>query len=668
MISALRRFAAPWLALVVVLSVPGCDDGTGESDTIDPPPAVCELAVCAPGLGCCATASGTAACVDLRADPANCGGCGMRCAPGEVCSLGSCSSACEEGLRLCERGCVDVATNPAHCGACGVDCAPDEVCTGGLCEPCGEEVLACENRCIDPRTDHDWCGATSCIDGEAGCAEGEVCDGTGACSDQCSPEYTLCDGACFDLSSSSLSCGACGNACEVTERCQDGQCVCREGLTRCDTRCVQLASDTEHCGACGAACEMGERCRAGECTPCLSGELDCEGDCVNPLTDASACGAESCAGAMPCPETAPLCIAGTCQHPPSATLALGAATGCGFDPGSDQITCWGDNRYAQAGLMASTDPVTPTMLAIEAADVALGTGHTCALTGPGDVLCWGRSEKNQLTGGTEDATTAEPVKVVFEVVDGIEPDAMLQVVAATDYVCSLARDGLIWCWGAAPDLAGDEGASHPTPVPITIGDVVQLAAGGRHMCALERDGRAWCWGRNGHGQLGADVRDPVVSTPVQVVGDHRFVALAAGERHTCGLEANGSLWCWGDDSQGATGVDASSLADCTPETGPRCAFAPAMVELPASFGTVWCWGANESGQAGRDGEVALVTTPTRVDGLTDTATLALGANASFACATSEGIADTVCWGLNDFGQLGAPTTTVPWSPTPVALQ
>ncbi|MBI4705597.1 MAG: hypothetical protein HY744_31270 [Deltaproteobacteria bacterium] len=39
----------------------------------------------------------------------------------------------EHGLALCGNACVPVNENPKHCGGCGVVCPPGEVCSGGLC-------------------------------------------------------------------------------------------------------------------------------------------------------------------------------------------------------------------------------------------------------------------------------------------------------------------------------------------------------------------------------------------------------------------------------------------------------------------------------------------------------------------------------------------------------
>jgi hypothetical protein len=48
---------------------------------------------CGPGLTCCGGSGGSGACVDLSADPTDCGACGIVCSPDRTCSGGACVAA-----------------------------------------------------------------------------------------------------------------------------------------------------------------------------------------------------------------------------------------------------------------------------------------------------------------------------------------------------------------------------------------------------------------------------------------------------------------------------------------------------------------------------------------------------------------------------------------------
>lgn len=66
-------------------------------------------------------------------DPKNCGGCGVACPAGQVCSAGGCSTDCMPGLDACSGSCVDTQTSNDHCGACGTKCGAGTGCVNGSC-------------------------------------------------------------------------------------------------------------------------------------------------------------------------------------------------------------------------------------------------------------------------------------------------------------------------------------------------------------------------------------------------------------------------------------------------------------------------------------------------------------------------------------------------------
>jgi alpha-tubulin suppressor-like RCC1 family protein len=73
----------------------------------------------------------------------------------------------------------------------------------------------------------------------------------------------------------------------------------------------------------------------------------------------------------------------------------------------------------------------------------------------------------------------------------------------------------------------------------------------------------WAWGENEHGQLGDGLTGVANSShvPVQVTGLAGVTAIAAGHRHGLAVDATGTVWAWGQNSDGELGNGTTSDSD-----------------------------------------------------------------------------------------------------------
>ena len=100
---------------------------------------------------------------------------------------GQCENRCFGNRVLCGETCIDPQTNHAFCGASddcrgdriGKECDEGMVCSRGECRSsCDDALVNCGGDCIDPQTDGEHCGATATADGED---DGDVCQGGTSC-------------------------------------------------------------------------------------------------------------------------------------------------------------------------------------------------------------------------------------------------------------------------------------------------------------------------------------------------------------------------------------------------------------------------------------------------------------------------------------------------------
>lgn len=109
----------------------------------------CSSGICTPCPAGTAPCAPYNSCVDILASSANCGACGAACqgsfAHGHAaCASGTCTLACDAGHLDCDGNSLDgceVVSNEANCGACGVACAPGEFCSVQGCAACSPTPL-----------------------------------------------------------------------------------------------------------------------------------------------------------------------------------------------------------------------------------------------------------------------------------------------------------------------------------------------------------------------------------------------------------------------------------------------------------------------------------------------------------------------------------------------
>jgi alpha-tubulin suppressor-like RCC1 family protein len=302
-----------------------------------------------------------------------------------------------------------------------------------------------------------------------------------------------------------------------------------------------------------------------------------------------------------------------------------------------------------------TDTLIPTQSFVRITAISTGGYHTCALISDGGVMCWGDNESGQLGDGTT-INRNTPVEVT-------ELSGVIAIATGYSHTCALTSSSKVMCWGANYSGQLGDGTTIDRLTPVEVSElntgVVAIRAGGAFTCALISSGKVMCWGNNDLGQLG-DGTTTTRFSPVEVAGlNSEVISISADGYHTCAVISGGGVVCWGLNFAGQLG-DGTTTDRLTPVkvTGLNSGVLSISTGLHftcalISNGKIMCWGTNDSGQLG-DGTTIDRHSPVEVTGL-NREVVAISAGDYHACAITSG-GEVVCWGFNEFGELGDSTT------------
>ncbi|MBI5545607.1 MAG: hypothetical protein HY901_17105 [Deltaproteobacteria bacterium] len=382
---------------------------------------------------------------------------------------------------------------------------------------------------------------------------------------------------------------------------------------------------------------------------------------AQPPADAGGAGPDASSTDVGCLAPSYACATGCCVR----VVAAGGYHSCATDSEGD-VYCWGEYGAEESG----SEP-TRVMGASKVKAIAAGWGFTCAIDSNQTLACWGTNQFGELGIGVISLGpiwTATPSDLAM---------SALAIAGGKSHGCAIAGDKALHCWGMNDfdqlGLGGSIGYQvSPQPVLWTK-RAIGLAAGWKNTCAVTESGALYCWGNNTLGELGDDsmiARDapfPVASMQTGVT------ALAISSLHACAVKDR-KVFCWGnnDHSQvvsGGTGCNTTLNACYQPNDVGVTGAVDVAVGSDHSCalletGKVVCWGSNQFGQIGHDSDSpADVLAPAEVFDLAEVGQISAGLD--HTCAVRR---DQIwCWGSNSGGQLARATATITESRKPVLV-
>jgi hypothetical protein len=140
------------------------------------------------------------------------------------------------------------------------------------------------------------------------------------------------------------------------------------------------------------------------------------------------------------------------------------------------------------------------------------------------------------------------------------------------------------------------------------------------ICGLDLEGSLYCWRFNNNGEYGNGGTGALLDTAaVAAASGQRFSVIAGGPSFLCGLDGAGSPWCWGSNSEGQLGDGTTSDHYLPKKVTTSLSFSALMrgegvlaeCALTAE-GRAYCWGSSYYGQVGDGNGLRVVTNPVRV--------------------------------------------------------
>ena len=189
----------------------------------------------------------------------------------------------------------------------------------------------------------------------------------------------------------------------------------------------------------------------------------------------------------------------------------------------------------------------------------------------------------------------------------------------------------------------------PPPDAPVPGEWSSLASGGLHTCGIQADHSLWCWGENVYGEVGLGSGTGIEILTPQHVGGDAWTAVTAGALHTCGLHDDGTLWCWGYNGLGIVGdgthVDRHEPVEIGTDRWSAVAAGEYFTCAIRADQSLWCWGTNMNAQLG-DGTIGERASPTLIGSTQTWEAVAAGLAHTCALATDHQL---WCWGTGPLG-------------------
>jgi alpha-tubulin suppressor-like RCC1 family protein len=350
-----------------------------------------------------------------------------------------------------------------------------------------------------------------------------------------------------------------------------------------------------------------------------------------------------------------------------------------------RIYGWGYNSDGQLCDGATTRRYIPVQASgfdgKDIVSVAAGGRFSLALDAEGRVYGCGRNRYGQLGNGQGGGDEFRTVPVLADLSGTVTPGGGWTIPEGGDTGGSSTGGGIAAGGGSTGGAIGTGGGTD-SGVPASEDRLVKISSSDYHHYAVSAAGRVYTWGANYNGGLGLGIIDadyqlnkPTLVSPA-AFGGKAVKDIATGRYHTLALTADGKVYAWGVNDQGALGIGATPIT-VGEQFDPYASVYPSPVQVTAldgvtvtaiaaggsesigyqgisyalaSDGKVYAWGFNYSGALGIGTEGPCSTVPVQAD-FGNAVIVDIAARGGYGLALTEG-GEVYAWGNDLGGNLG----------------
>ncbi|MEC9442359.1 MAG: hypothetical protein VYE40_14775 [Myxococcota bacterium] len=265
--------------------------------------------------------------------------------------------------------------------------------------------------------------------------------------------------------------------------------------------------------------------------------------------------------------------------------------------GSGAVKCWGWGEHGALGQW--TDRLAnPTPLDVpnieDARTLEMTLHRTCARSASEGLMCWGHWENRSCAFSRCDEGFGEAAETTRR---DATPAPVLGANASLEHsvlqehmLCGIDKSAHLRCWGLSLEINKEPSsisyyADYHRCLSEEDASIIQLTRGGEHTCVLSKSGKVHCAGQvAGDGSvrattLGYSARDAMprhttigmTEVDARVMGE--VAQITSGSKHSCALDKDGKVWCWGNRARGQLGDGGSTLRTSRyPHLAPASAF------------------------------------------------------------------------------------------------